>query len=181
MLRSDTVPACLWVVITLIVLAACGPEAAPTASSPPDAPVPGDAHPIPTPTAISTTTAPASTPLPDGWLIQRDAIAQATEHLARPAPEITGVKDPRNPAAWNMTLGDYLKRTGQVSSLAPTAVNWPLQESGSELLTVEFVSDLYIIGLAFSFLDNVLRLTLVIFLAAAFFRLMKGLSSQEER
>lgn len=48
----------------------------------------------------------------NGLLTEQNAIERAVEHLKRPAPEITGVENPRNPVAWRMTLGEYHQRTG---------------------------------------------------------------------
>lgn len=69
-------------------------------------------------------------PVPNGRLTRQDAIERAMEYLAHPAPEATGVSDPRNPVAWHMTLGDYFERTGQTSSLNPDFPVWVVHMMG---------------------------------------------------
>jgi hypothetical protein len=69
-------------------------------------------------------------PVLDGPLTQQDAIVRAVEHLARPAPEVSGVRGPQNSVAWSMTLGDYERRTGQASSLDPDIPVWVVHVAG---------------------------------------------------
>jgi len=43
----------------------------------------------------------------NGLLTEQNAIERAVEQLKGPAPEVTGVENPRNPVAWLVTLGEY--------------------------------------------------------------------------